>query len=98
MSRLKLSDYLAIAKNRGYRNALEEIIDYLFYDFYYGIETAPRERNELYVPIYTKIVRRSLSFIRNSIIQNKFHDWIFIDIGCGKGKVLFCSRKYNFLK
>ena len=98
MNRLKASDYLTIAKNRGYKNALEELIDYFLIDFYYGIETAPREKDERYVPIYTKVVKRSLSFIKDTILKNGFKDWIFIDIGCGKGKVLFCARKYNFIK
>ena len=61
-NKLKVNDYISIAKNRRCKNLINELYDYIFYDLRYGIDLAARENTQgNYVPIYSTILKKGLN-------------------------------------
>lgn len=90
---------LKLYKAGGIQRIYQEIGNFIF-DLYNNVETRKRVNNDSYdeifdyMPSYKKSVSNPLKFIQNSEV--KLEEYSFIDIGCGKGKVLLIASKYNF--
>ena len=93
----QLSGYNQIIKKRGLKSLFNELIDNYFFDLFYNVETQFREGktnkfNNHYAPTYYSLIKESFSVIKN---KNKLN---FIDVGCGKGKVLLVASDFGFKK
>jgi len=86
-------------------NIIDRFIDF-FYDFYCGIETRKNiELNQLNISSPDKINGRPYQGTRLRVfkkIMGKFSPFlplensIFLDVGCGKGRVLFMAKSWGF--
>ena len=91
----QLSSYFKILKKRGIKSLFQEIIDNYFFDLFYNVETQLRigkssKLNNHYAPTYYSVIKESFRSIKD---RNKL---TFIDVGCGKGKVLLVASDFGF--
>ena len=88
---------MEILKKRGITSLFNEIFENYFYDFKYQTDTQFRtDRSRFisyhYAPSYYSPLKRIFSLIPNKKKLN------FVDIGCGKGKVLLIASEFGFKK
>ena len=93
----QLSGYNQIIKKRGLKSLFHELIDNYFFDLFYNVETQFRDGvtnkfNNHYAPTYYSLIKEAFNVIEN---KNKLN---FIDVGCGKGKVLLVASDFGFKK
>ena len=93
----QFSGYSQIIKKRGFKSLFDELFDNYFFDLFYNVKTQFREGksnkfNNHYAPTYYSLIKESFSNIKN---KNKL---TFIDVGCGKGKVLLVASDFGFKK
>ena len=91
----QLSSYFKILKKRGIKSLFQEIIDNYFFDLFFNVETQLRigessKLNNHYAPTYYSVIKESFRSIKD---RNKL---TFIDVGCGKGKVLLVASDFGF--
>jgi 16S rRNA G966 N2-methylase RsmD len=87
--------FIQILKERGLKSLINEIVDNYIYDFLNNVETHKRvgKSTKLYTyygPVYYSVIKESFQYIQN------INQLILIDIGCGKGKVLFTGLNFGF--
>jgi SAM-dependent methyltransferase len=104
-----LRDYYDIFRKRGLNRLIDQITQNRLFDLWHGTDTEtwmPKEEmseelpnyahGKLYQPSYTKQVVSSLRRVAQMVDPKKT---TFIDLGCGKGKVLFLAKmKFPFKK
>ena len=93
----KIKSYMEILKKRGITSLFNEIFENYFYDFKYKTDTQFRTYRSRfisthYAPSYYSPLKRIFSLIPNKKKLN------FVDIGCGKGKVLLIASEFGFKK
>ena len=93
----KITSYLQILRRRGVTSLFNEIIENFFFDIKYKTDTQLRiGRSRLiathYAPSYYSPLKKIFSLIPNKSELN------FVDIGCGKGKVLLIASLFGFKK
>ena len=93
----KITSYLQILRRRGVTSLFNEIIENFFFDIKYKTDTQLRiGRSRLiathYAPSYYSPLKKIFSLIPNKSKLN------FVDIGCGKGKVLLIASLFGFKK
>ena len=93
----KTTSYLQILRRRGVFSLYNEIIENFFFDIKYKTNTQLRTgRSRLiaihYAPSYYSPLKKIFSLIPNKKNLN------FVDIGCGKGKVLLIASLFSFKK
>jgi precorrin-6B methylase 2 len=109
-----LSDYIAMYKKRGIRLPFNYFFENHLFDIINGTEThtwlpkenfkeTPKnfEHGVIYMSSWTSIVKGTTNYLLKNFSLN-IEDCAFIDIGCGKGKVLcvwskIFSNRYNTL-
>ena len=87
--------FIQILKERGLKSLINEIVDNYFYDIFNNVETSKRvgKSTKLYTyygPTYYSVIKESFQYIQN---RNQLN---LIDVGCGKGKVLFVALNFGF--
>ena len=90
--------YLQIFNRRGFLSLFDEIKENLFFDLLNGTSTQIRENTtsnnyKHYSPTYTSHAVKAFSFIKIN-----FNEYNFLDLGCGKGKVMLLASKFRFKK
>jgi len=93
----KITSYLQILRRRGVSSLFNEIIENFLFDIKYKTDTQLRTgRSRLiathYAPSYYTPLKKIFSLIPNKSKLN------FVDIGCGKGKVLLIASNFDFKK
>lgn len=88
---------LKILYKRGLKNFFFELYDLFFVDFKYKTKTYIRNNNlkNNYVPYYTYIFKKNIKKLKKII---PFKNTYFIDLGCGKGRMLLSSSEIGFEK
>lgn len=82
---------------RGLKNFFLKLFDLFFVDYKYKTKTFVRNNNYKinYVPYYTLIFKKNIKKLREII---PFKNTYFIDLGCGKGRMLLSSSELEFEK
>tara|TARA_B100000787_G_scaffold160241_1_gene139116 strand:+ start:1740 stop:2375 length:636 start_codon:yes stop_codon:yes gene_type:complete len=91
----KVKSYLQIIRRRGIFSFFNEIIENFLFDIKYKTDTQLRVgRSRMiathYAPSYYSPLKKIFSLIPNKKKLN------FVDIGCGKGKVLLIASNFGF--
>lgn len=86
-----------ILRNRGLKHFLNELIDLIFIDIRFNLSTFIRKNNKSlnYVPYYWRIFTNNIIKLKNII---NFKNTYFVDLGSGKGRILFASLDLGFIK
>lgn len=86
-----------ILYKRGLKNFFFELFDLFFIDLKYKTKTYIRNNNlkNNYVPYYSFIFKRNIKKLKRII---SFKNTYFIDLGCGKGRILLSSSELGFDK
>ena len=92
-------NYLDALNRYGLKFCLRYLIETHFFDIRYGIETKERiypsaykgnlqnlEHGKAYMPAWTSEIKRSFDYVFSTV--KDINEYSFIDIGCGKGKVV----------
>jgi len=95
-----LSDYWRMYKAKGIKLAVYYFFQAHFFDLVHGTETHARitkenfsaqpdnfEHGVLYMCSWTSEIKNSFAVVRK-LLKDEFEDYVFVDIGCGKGKVV----------
>jgi SAM-dependent methyltransferase len=94
MNNLSYIEIYTKLKKRGFLFIINYILDVWLFDILNGTNTRVRSINNLqnaeyvyYVASYTSVVKNAINVAKN-YMGDKFYEGNFIDVGCGKGKVL----------
>ena len=99
-----MSNYYRMIKKRGFKLAIYYFLNVHLYDLVNSTDTErwlpknkfpSRYKNKggvLYMPAWTSVINLSFNFCKNYLGQD-FKNYQFVDIGCGKGKVLMVWEK-----
>ena len=95
---LGIRDYYNIWRHRGAQNAACELWDNIVLDLWNGAETALRHDSTKsgyngYVGLYTHVVYEGLRHLTKVPLSVDLREYIFVDIGCGKGKPLITAAR-----
>ncbi len=92
-----VSMLVKILLKRGLKHFIFELIDLFLIDFKYNTRTFVRVNNykDNYVPYYTIIFKKNIKKLKKYI---KFENTYFIDLGCGKGRILLSCINLGFKK
>ena len=100
-------DYVRMYKARGLGRVVRHLVDVELYDLInrtdtknrismdaYPEDLKDRSGAEIYQPSFTSEIKQSICYLSNYI--DNYRDYIFIDLGCGKGKACFIAESYDF--
>ena len=95
---LRVRDYINICRHRGAQNAACELWDNIVLDWWNGTETALRHKSTRsdyngYVGLYTHVVSEGLRQLTKVLFSVDLNTFLFVDIGCGKGKPLITAAR-----
>jgi 16S rRNA G966 N2-methylase RsmD len=97
-----------VLKKLGFVGGIRAVYEEFLFDFRHGVSTLSSvDKKDLeyedfdlseivsYRPSFSSWTKESLDYLEKSVDFSKGN---FIDMGCGKGKVLFVAAKYSFKK
>ncbi len=100
-----LIDYWRTYRHQGWRSVLTNLAERLWFDWRHGTDTGlpmPRGRYQhkpqrfdhgfMYASSWTSEVGKAFA-VTHAYLGASFESWTFIDIGCGKGKVVMQWRQ-----
>ena len=101
------SDYIRLFKSGGFKLVLRYFLDCHLFDILNCTNTHARvqitkfpknipnvQHSILYMSSWTSVIKESTNIVLKKLKNNEKDNLSFIDIGCGKGKVLLVWLKY----
>lgn len=103
-----LADYWRMYKARGIKRVFHEIYENALYDLIHGVDTQHYKPLNQYQSLPPEVLKHSVQYqpaytsvIREAIIR-AMHllpaSGSFVDLGCGKGKVMLEAHRFPFTK